>query len=175
MTAQEPLDPRPCPICAENAAADAGQDPWFIARLSAGYVRLAPTQYFPGSTFFVAKQCVREIYLLDRETQQQHLAEMAGVAEAVSTAFQPRKMNYEALGNGVPHLHWWLTPRYSDDRHPHGPIWENLDFLRLLWTRGMRPEEHERDARKEKILRALHDLGLTVELGFGPAGDEAQQ
>ena len=28
---------------------------------------------------------------------------------------RPRKMNYEALGNSVPHLHWWLTPRHTDD------------------------------------------------------------
>lgn len=166
MTSQDAAEPRPCPICAENAAADNGDDPWFIARLSTGYVRLAPTQYFPGSTFFVAKQCVREVYLLERDTRQQHLAEMAGVAEAVSNAFQPRKMNYEALGNGVPHLHWWLTPRYPDDRHPMGPIWENLDFLRVLWTRGMRPEGSERDAIKEQVLQALKGLGLTIERHF---------
>ncbi len=166
MTSQDAAESLTCPTCAENTAADDGDDPWFIARLSTGYVRLAPTQYFPGSTFFVAKQCVREIYLLHDNTQHHHLVEMAGVAEAVNNAFQPRKMNYEALGNGVPHLHWWLTPRYPDDRHPMGPIWENLDFLRVLWTRGMRPEGSERDSTREQVLRSLKGLGVTIERHF---------
>ena len=61
-----------------------------------------------------------------------------------------------------------------DDRHPYGPIWENLDFLRQLWTHGMRPENSERDAMKEKVLHSLHGLGLPVELSFGRADDAAQ-
>ena len=36
------------------AIADAGSDPWFIARLQTGSVaRLGPTQYFKGSVLFV--------------------------------------------------------------------------------------------------------------------------
>ena len=54
--------------------------------------------------------------------------EMSDVAQAMFHAFNPRKLNYEALGNMVPHLHWWLTPRYDDDSRPRAPIWEDFDF-----------------------------------------------
>ena len=54
----------------------------------------------------------------------------------MARAFKPFKLNYEALGNGTPHVHWHLVPRYESDPHPRGPIWEDLGFLRLLWTGG---------------------------------------
>jgi diadenosine tetraphosphate (Ap4A) HIT family hydrolase len=80
---------------------------------------------------------------------------MAAVAHAVYVAFQPRKMNYEALGNSVPHLHWWLTPRHNDDPRPIGPIWEDHDFLRVLWTSGEQPTPDDRDALRHQVLEAL--------------------
>jgi diadenosine tetraphosphate (Ap4A) HIT family hydrolase len=166
MTADALPDTRPCPICADNEAADNGDDPWFIARLSTGYVRLAPTQYFRGATFFAAKWCARELHDIPSAERQAHLLEMTGVAEAVFNASGARKMNYEALGNGVPHVHWWLTPRHPDDPHPRGPIWENLGFLRELWTGGMRPEGADRDALKRQILHALDGLGLDIQHRF---------
>ena len=86
-----------------------------MARLETGYVRLNPNQYFTGSAFFLTKVCVHELHQLDRSTRLKHLNEMAEVAAAIFTAFSPRKLNYEALGNGAPHLHWWLTPRYASD------------------------------------------------------------
>ena len=104
--------PGPCHICADNALADAGTEPWSVARLETGHVRLNPNQYFTGATFFLTKACVHELFDLDRTTRAKHLDEMAEVAAAVFAAFAPRKLNYEALGNGAPHLHWWLTPRY---------------------------------------------------------------
>ena len=152
-----------CPICVDNAAADRGADPWFIARLRSGYVRLAPNQYFRGSVFFVARQCVREVFDLDDDIRGFHLAEMAEVAAAVNEAFQPRKVNIESLGNGVPHLHWWITPRYESDPRPKGPIWEDLDFLRVLWVEGGRPSAEEFGALKESLLGALRSREVTIE------------
>jgi diadenosine tetraphosphate (Ap4A) HIT family hydrolase len=135
---------RPCPLCADIAGADRADDPWFVTRLGTGDVRLARTQYYPGAVFFVAHRCVREPHDLPQPERGRHLLELAAVGEAVAAAFRPRKLNIESLGNGVPHLHWWVTPRYEDDRHPVGPIWENLDFLRELWTGGRQPDHDER-------------------------------
>lgn len=44
------------------------------------------------------------------------------VARALSTYYQPLKMNYETLGNTVPHLHTHLLPRYTDDPAPGKPF-----------------------------------------------------
>ena len=100
--------------------------------------------------------------------------EMSQVAEAMFTAFAPRKLNYEALGNSVPHLHWWLTPRYDNDARPRGPIWEDLDFLRHLWTNGARPDDTERDLLKRTLLDAL-DGSTVVSRSSGGSSEGSRQ
>jgi diadenosine tetraphosphate (Ap4A) HIT family hydrolase len=153
-----------CPICRENAASDEGGDRWFVARLQTGYVRLSPNQYFEGGSFFASKYCVREVFDLDPGVRDVHLREMAEVAAAINDAFRPRKLNLESLGNGVPHLHWWITPRYDSDPRPRGPIWEDLDFLRSLWSEGGRPSSDELVARRRLLLDALRSREVTIEL-----------
>jgi diadenosine tetraphosphate (Ap4A) HIT family hydrolase len=155
-----------CPNCAANDAANRGEDPWAVARLETGYVKLASTQYYRGATFFVAKACVKELHQLSRATRQVHLVEMSEVGAAVFEAFAPRKLNYEALGNSVPHLHWWLTPRHAHDPRPTGPIWEDMDFLRALWTGSERPDDAERREMQTALLDALGRRDVAIEQAF---------
>jgi diadenosine tetraphosphate (Ap4A) HIT family hydrolase len=155
-----------CPNCDANDAADRGDDPWAVARVQTGYVKLSPTQYYRGATFFVAKACVRELHELSGADRQSHLMEMSEVAAAVFMTFEPQKLNYEALGNSVPHLHWWLTPRHANDPRPRGPIWEDMDFLRALWTGGMRPDDLERRRLQRSLLAALKQRDVVIEQAF---------
>jgi diadenosine tetraphosphate (Ap4A) HIT family hydrolase len=37
-------------------------------------------------------------------------------------AFAPVKLNYDLLGNAVPHLHTHIVPRYADDPRPGWPF-----------------------------------------------------
>lgn len=152
-----------CPSCREISDADAGRHPWAVARLRAGYVWLNPCQYYPGSTFYVARSCVAELHELTHDERRDHLMEMAVVAAALHDEFAARKMNYEALGNTVAHLHWWLTPRPHNDRRPAGPIWEDLDFLRILWTGVARPEPAEGRAARRRVLSALYRHNVSIE------------
>jgi diadenosine tetraphosphate (Ap4A) HIT family hydrolase len=152
-----------CPSCHDIAEAEAGRYPWAVARLSGGYIWLNPCQYYSGSVFFVARRCVAELHELPADERRVHLMEMAEVAAAVQHEFSARKMNYEALGNAVAHLHWWLTPRPHDDRRPGGPIWEDLDFLRTLSTPGARPEPNAAGALCRRVLGALKMRNVSVE------------
>jgi diadenosine tetraphosphate (Ap4A) HIT family hydrolase len=152
-----------CDLCARNAATEAGDDGYAVARLETGYVRLHPTQYFRGYTLFAATQCAPELHSLDRTTRDQFLHEMAEVAHAIARAFQPRKLNYELLGNSAAHLHWHLFPRYETDPHPGGPVWEDMSFLRNLWTDGARPTDEDRDAMRRAILAELEAADVTIE------------
>lgn len=149
-----------CPLCVENDRQAAGQCVGAVAELTTGWVRLHRVQRYRGAAFFVARSCVREVYHLDPATRATHLDELAEVAAAIDTVFAPVKMNIESLGNGVPHLHWWLTPRHADDPRPRGPIWENLDFLRDMWTGAIEadPEMLAEDA--DRLAGTLRERGL---------------
>lgn len=117
-----------CEIC-ERTARFTPDSPYFIAELESGYAVLCDNQFYRGYTIFLAKRCVPELHELPGRERSLFLDEMAVVAEAVYRAFMPRKLNYELLGNGVPHLHWHLIPRYDDDPKPRWPIWSNEAFL----------------------------------------------
>ena len=44
--------------------------------------------------------------------------ELLHAGRAIERVFGPVKMNYDILGNSVPHLHVHLVPRYADDPRP---------------------------------------------------------
>jgi diadenosine tetraphosphate (Ap4A) HIT family hydrolase len=48
--------------------------------------------------------------------------EVTLVASAIEKRYKPLKMNWLSLGNGVPHLHVHLVPRYLDDPAAGGPL-----------------------------------------------------
>ena len=48
--------------------------------------------------------------------------EVLQVASARQRHYQPVKMNYQTLGNAVPHLHTHLLPRFAEDPAPGRPL-----------------------------------------------------
>ena len=103
-----------------------------VAELPASVAILAPDQYYRGYTLVVAKTHAAELCQLPEAESTQYYHDMLRVARAVAAVFQPRKLNYEVLGNTVPHLHWHLFPRYADDPNPLRPTWEHRHAPRLL-------------------------------------------
>ncbi len=45
------------------------------------------------------------------------------VEHVVREVMQPEKINLASFGNMVPHLHWHVIPRYTDDAHFPAPVW----------------------------------------------------
>lgn len=48
--------------------------------------------------------------------------EVRKVAKLVDGVFQPCQLNYQVLGNAVPHVHVHIVPRYLDDAAPEAPL-----------------------------------------------------
>lgn len=103
-----------------------------IIELEHSFVVLNRDQYFPGYTLLFTKQHVTELFHLDRAVRAALMEEVSSIAKALHTLFQPDKINYELLGNMVPHIHWHLVPRFVKDPLWPRPIWsENHDEVLL--------------------------------------------
>lgn len=65
---------------------------------------------------------VVEPYELTEAESSSYWAAVHKVARALATHYRPLKMNYETLGNTVPHLHTHLLPRFVEDPAPGRPF-----------------------------------------------------
>lgn len=93
---------------------------------------LEENQAYRGYSIVVYNSHETALENLSDENQMQFYRDMLKVSSAIVKAFKPDKMNYELLGNWVPHLHWHVVPRYKTDPCWGNPIWTKLDAsLRL--------------------------------------------
>ena len=149
-----------CEIC-QRISRLTPDNPYLIAELDTGYAVLADNQHYRGYTIFLAKQCAPELHHLAPDIRMRFLSEMADVAEAVFRAFEPRKLNYELLGNSVAHLHWHIFPRYDSDPNPRWPVWNNDEFLQSPRRTDIAPAVLAE--MRERVQCALADVqGVTA-------------
>lgn len=94
-----------------------------IIELERTRVLLNRDQFFPGYCFVIAREHVTELFHLDRVVRGTVMEEVNAVAAAVAALFRPDKVNYELLGNMVPHMHWHVVPRFRTDPLWPRPIW----------------------------------------------------
>jgi diadenosine tetraphosphate (Ap4A) HIT family hydrolase len=80
-------------------------------------------QFFAGWTVLVLKEHLSELFDLSKETRGMLMEEINYVAQTLTQVFDAKKMNYELLGNQVPHIHWHLIPRLKTDPDPLKPVW----------------------------------------------------
>lgn len=144
---------KPCFICERIALIKKGENPYFVKELQTGYVVLGDYQYYKGYTLFLSKHHAYELHELPDKEMKLFLEEMAQVAKAVYQAFKPAKLNYELLGNGVPHLHWHLFPRYQDDPTPQSPVWVIDKSIR--YAESAKPSEENLEGLKKQLKKYL--------------------
>jgi diadenosine tetraphosphate (Ap4A) HIT family hydrolase len=87
---------------------------------------LGQWQLYTGYCVLVSRDHATELSQLG-PARAAFLEEMARLAEAIEACFRPHKLNYELLGNPVPHLHWHLVPRSADDPDRLRPVWFALE------------------------------------------------
>lgn len=88
---------------------------------------LGDSQQFRGYSLLLCKTPIADLEDLDWETRLAFLRDVAICSEAVATVLRPHKMNVESLGNMVPHLHFHLFPRQTDESEPLKPVWVQKD------------------------------------------------
>lgn len=78
---------------------------------------------YPGFCRVIWRDHVREMSDLSREDRLLLNEAVHEVELAVRDVMKPTKVNVASLGNVVPHLHWHVIPRYTDDAHFPAPVW----------------------------------------------------
>lgn len=121
-----------CPLCAEvTANAPVTDEGYTVADLALSRLRLSVHQSLPGYCVLICTKHVREPYELSPEDQRLFFADLMRVGKALEQTFHAVKMNFELLGNAVPHLHCHIKPRYYGDPAPGRPIWPDQQPLFL--------------------------------------------
>ena len=112
-----------CVFCERIQRHATAPDPDTICEFRNSIAYLGRWQFYQGYTVLVAKVHATELDQLTDRVRHEFLDEMCTVARVIGLEFQPSKLNYELLGNQVPHLHWHIFPRYANDEHVHLPVW----------------------------------------------------
>lgn len=129
-----------CPLCGAIAKTEALDEYGLtIADLTSGRLRLATNQFSPGYCVFINARHVCEPYDLTVQESTTFFADITRIAAALDRVFTPTKMNFQILGNAVPHLHCHIVPRYYGDPAPARP----LDLDRPEHMRLLTPVEYE--------------------------------
>lgn len=114
--------PDTCPLCLPRP--DDSSNWLIIRKLSISTLYLDRNQTYRGhcQLVFDARHAVG---LEDLSTEEftRMMLDLQRAAGAIARTCQPDRMNYAALGNLVPHLHWHLVPRYRTDPRWGLPIY----------------------------------------------------
>jgi diadenosine tetraphosphate (Ap4A) HIT family hydrolase len=105
-----------CPLCDTPAGTVLWQDDFCRV------VRANEADH-PGFLRVILKHHVKEMTDLPAGEQQALLQVVLATEAALREVLAPDKVNLASLGNVVPHLHWHVIPRFTDDPHFPNPVW----------------------------------------------------
>ncbi|MDR5778390.1 HIT family protein [Caballeronia sp. LZ065] len=105
-----------CVFCRE----DGGEVLWQDGALR---VVLADEPDWPGLCRVIWGAHVAEMSDLPDPDRARVMAGVNGVERVMRRVLVPEKINLASLGNQVPHVHWHVIPRFSNDSRFPLPIW----------------------------------------------------
>lgn len=112
-----------CPVCDLIKLSKPEDDHLIaIADLTFSRLFLGKNQFVKGYCVLICHRHVIEPYELTTAERTNYFNDLATVGSALQKAFNADKMNYNILGNVVPHLHTHILPRYFTDSAPNRPI-----------------------------------------------------
>ena len=84
---------------------------------------LVDDEHYPGFCRVIWQDHVKEVTDLPELDRMLLMDVLWQVELVVREVMQPDKINLASFGNLVPHLHWHVIPRYTDDVHFPQPVW----------------------------------------------------
>src|SRR4051794_23357661 len=149
-----------CPLCRQLNDLAALPPSEVVWRFPHSVALLGPWQYYHGYCLLISRRHATELNGLEADERREYFVEMCLLARALEDCFRPRKLNYELLGNQVPHLHWHLFPRYKDDPDALRPVWFALDRAERdeAARRQLEAGHRDRAATSEALRQHLSEL-----------------
>lgn len=94
---------------------------FFAGEVSDAYLQREKVQ--PGYSVVVWRgRHVAEPTELSADEAAQYWLEVVEAGRRLERHFEPVKLNYQLLGNALPHLHTHVMPRYEEDPKPGWPF-----------------------------------------------------
>jgi diadenosine tetraphosphate (Ap4A) HIT family hydrolase len=110
-----------CPLCGPRPSETRYGIRFFAGAACDAYLQRAAIQR--GYTVVIWRgRHVAEPTDLTRDEATAYWLELLRVGSALERHLQPVKVNYDILGNAVPHLHTHVIPRFADDPRPGWPF-----------------------------------------------------
>ena len=148
---------RMCSLC-QSLSEDDNAHSVLIRRGRHADVRIDRKSAIPGYCLVIWNgRHVAELGELTGEELAGYWREVVAVGGAIEAAFRPLKLNYQILGNAVPHLHTHVLPRYRSDPAPGGP---------LPWSEALGEPLADAELRRQAALIA-EALGRPAERRVG--------
>jgi diadenosine tetraphosphate (Ap4A) HIT family hydrolase len=111
-----------CPFCGQGRPDETTDGLRFFAgEVTDAFLHRSGVQRGLSHVYFRGRHVVEPTELEPRESEL-FWRELLLAGAAIERVFEPVKMNYNLLGNSVPHLHAHLIPRYADDPRPEWPF-----------------------------------------------------
>ena len=111
-----------CPLCAEGRPDEIGDRIRFYAsEWCDGYLHLRGIKRGYAALIWRGRHVAEPTELSDIEAAA-FWFDVLRIGRAMQAVYQPLKMNYQMLGNRIPHLHCLLAPRFLDDVAPGDPL-----------------------------------------------------
>lgn len=105
-----------CPLCTRHDESILWQDD------ACRVIRVDDADY-PGFCRVIWHAHVAEMTDLEPEQRHHVMNVVYAIEQVLRDTLQPHKINLASLGNMVPHLHWHVIARFTDDRHFPQPVW----------------------------------------------------
>lgn len=141
-----------CPMCAEGRPeiGHGGAARVFAGRFSDAYLVRSDVGQRGYCVVIWRGRHLADPTELSADEASGYFGEALRVGRALEKQYKPIKMNFEMLGNSLPHLHTHVIPRYLDDGEPGHPA----HFMRT----DLKDEPRIPDDEYARDLDALREL-----------------